>query len=100
MCVPHVLPMFSKGWTRKAFGQRVGHIRRSCAFQQLDVAIAYEIPQIMHSSVDMSSTLPISGIFAHHHTRGIIFLYFCGADLSEIETPQQRSQIDGFLARL
>jgi hypothetical protein len=29
-----------------------------------------------------------------------IFPYFCGADLSEIETPHQRSQIDGFLARL
>jgi hypothetical protein len=28
------------------------------------------------------------------------FPYFCGADLSKIETPQQRSQIDGFLARL
>ena len=26
---PHVLPMFSKGWTRKVFGQRIGHILRS-----------------------------------------------------------------------
>jgi hypothetical protein len=34
------LPMFGKGWTRKAFGQRIGHILRTCAFQQLDVAIA------------------------------------------------------------
>jgi hypothetical protein len=92
--------MFSKGWTREAFGQRIGHILRSCEFQQLDEAIAYELPQIMHSSVDMPSALPISGIFAHHNTRGIIFPYFCGADLSEIKTPQQRSQIDGFLARL
>jgi hypothetical protein len=48
----------------------------------------------------MPSALLISGIFAHHNTRGIIFPYFGGADLSEIETPQQRSQIDGFLARL
>jgi hypothetical protein len=31
--------MFSKGWTRKAFGQRIGHILRSCAFQQLDVVV-------------------------------------------------------------
>ena len=92
--------MFTKGWTRKPFGQRIGHILRSCAFQQLDVAIAHELPQIMHSSVDMPSALPISGIFAHHNTRGIIFPYFCGAALSKIETPQQRSQIDGFLARL
>jgi hypothetical protein len=92
--------MFGKGWTRKAFGQRIGYILRFCAFQQLDVAIAYELTQIMHSSVDMPSALPISRIFAHHNTRCIIFPYFCGADLSEIETPQQRSQIDGFLARL
>jgi hypothetical protein len=92
--------MFSKGWTRKAFGQRIGQILRSCAFQQLDVAIAHELPQIMHSSVDMPVAIPISRIFAHHKTRGIIFSYFCGADLSEIETPQQRSQVDHFLARL
>jgi ribosomal protein S27AE len=39
------------------------------------------------------------GFFAHHNTRGIIFPYFCGANLSEIETPQQRSKIDGVLAR-
>jgi hypothetical protein len=45
----------------------------------------------------MPRALPISRIFAHHNT---IFPYFCGADLSEIETPQHRSQIDGFLARL
>jgi hypothetical protein len=92
--------MFGKGWTQKAFGQRIGHILRPCAFQQLDVAIAYELAQIMHPSVDMPSALPISRIFTHHNTRCIIFPYFCGADLSEIETPQQRSQIDGFLARL
>ena len=77
--------MFGKGWTRKAFGQRIGHILRTCAFQQLDVAIAYELPQIMHSSVNMPRALPIS---AHHDTRGIILPYFSGADLSEIETPQ------------
>jgi hypothetical protein len=71
--------MLGKGWTRKAFGQRIGHI---------------------FCGPDMPSALPISGIFAHHNTRGIIFPYFCGADLSEIETPQQRSQINGFLARL
>ena len=58
--------MFGKGWTQKAFGQRIGHILRPCAFQQLDVAIAYELPQIMHYSVNVPSTLPISGIFAHH----------------------------------
>jgi hypothetical protein len=92
--------MFGKGWTRKAFGQRFGYILRSCAFQQLDVAIAYELAQIMHSSVDMPSALPISRIFAHHDTRCIIFPYVCGADLSEIQTPQPSSQIDGFLARL
>jgi hypothetical protein len=63
------------------------------------VAITHELPQIMHSSVNMSRTLPISGIFAHH-TRGIILPYFCGASLSEIETPQSRSQVDGFLTRL
>jgi len=80
--------MFGKGWTRKAFGQRIGHILRTCAFQQLDVAIAYELPQIMRSSVKMSRALPISGIFAHHDTRGIILPYFSGADLTEIETPQ------------
>ena len=45
--------MFSKGWKRKAFGQRIGHILRSCAFQQLDVATAHELTQMMHSSVDM-----------------------------------------------
>jgi hypothetical protein len=92
--------MFGKGWTRKAFGQRIGHILRPSTFQQLDVAIAYELPQVMHSSVNMSSTLPISRIFAHNNSRSIIFPYFCGADLSEIDTPQQRSQIDGFLTRL
>jgi hypothetical protein len=80
--------MFSKGWTRKAFGQRIGHILRTCAFQQLDVAIAYELPQIMQSSVDMPSALPISGIFAHQNTRGIILPYLCVADLPKIETPQ------------
>ncbi len=90
--------MFGNGWTRKAFGQRMSHILRSCTFQQLDVAIAYELPQIMHSSINVLSALPISGIFAHHNTRGIIFPYFCGADESEIETPQQR--LDGFFARL
>jgi hypothetical protein len=42
----------------------------------------------------------MSGIFAHHNTRGTIFPYFCGADLLEIETPQQRSQEDSFLTRL
>jgi hypothetical protein len=92
--------MFGKGWTRQAFGQRIGYILRPSTFQQLDVAIAYELPQIMHSSVNVPSALPISGIFAHHNTRGIIFPFLCGADLSEIETPQQRSQIDDFLARL
>ena len=97
------------------------------AFQQLDVAIAYKLPQIVHSlhlrksdwdyagiiwgicwirreclnaSVNMPGALPISRIFAHHNKRGIIFPYFWGADLSEIETPQQRSQINGYLARL
>jgi hypothetical protein len=80
--------MFGKGWTRQAFGQRIGHILRPSTFQQLDVAIAYELPQIMHSSVNVPSTLPISGIFAHHDTKGIILPYFSGADLSEIETPQ------------
>jgi hypothetical protein len=48
----------------------------------------------------MPRALPICGIFAHHDTRAIIFPYFSGADLSEIETLQQRSQIDGFLTRL
>ena len=52
----------------------------ACAFQQLDVAIAYELPQIMHSSVNMPRALPISGIFAHYDTRGIILPYFSGAD--------------------
>jgi len=47
-----------------------------------------ELPQIMHSSVNMARALPISGIFAHHDTTGIILPYFSGADLSEIETPQ------------
>ena len=56
--------MFGKGWPRQAFGQRIGPILRPSAFQQLDVAIAYELPQIMHSSVNMPSVLPISGIFA------------------------------------
>ena len=65
-CAPHLLPMFGKGWTRKAFGQRIGHILRTCAFRQLDVAIAYELPQILHSSVNMPRALPICGIFAHH----------------------------------
>jgi hypothetical protein len=46
------------------------------------------------------SALPIRGIFAHDNARGIIFPYLCGTDLSEIETPQHRSQIDCFLARL
>ena len=32
--------MLEKGWTLKAFGQRIGHILQTCAFQQLDVAIA------------------------------------------------------------
>jgi hypothetical protein len=73
-----------------------------------------ELPHIMHSSVNMPSAFPISGIFVHHNTRGIIFPYLCGTDLSEIETPQmmmsficscrnkkyQRSQVDCFLARL
>ena len=53
--------MFGKGWTRKAFGQRIGHILRTCAFQQLDVTIAYELPQIVHSSVNMPRALPIAG---------------------------------------
>jgi hypothetical protein len=83
--------MLGKGWTRKAFGQRIGYILQFCAFQQFDVAIAYELTQIMHSSVDMPSALPISRIFAHHNTRCIIFPYFCGADLSEIETPHKNS---------
>jgi hypothetical protein len=61
--------MFSKGWTRKAFGQRIGHILRSCAFQQLDVAIAHELPQIMHSSVNMPRALPISGTFVSSGSR-------------------------------
>ena len=99
-CAPHVLPMFGKGWTRKAFAQRIAHILRSFTFQQLDVAIAYELPEIMHSSVNVPSALPISGIFAHRNTRDIIFPYLCGADLSEIEIPYQCSQVDGFLARL
>ena len=34
------MPVLGKGWTRKAFGQRIGHILRACAFQQLDVAIS------------------------------------------------------------
>ena len=55
--------MFGKGQTRKAFGQRISHILRTCAFQQLDVAITHELPQIMHSSVNMPRALPISGIF-------------------------------------
>jgi hypothetical protein len=76
--------MFGKGWTRQAFGQRIGFILRPSTFQQLDVAMAYELPQIMHSSVNVPSALPISGIFAHHNTRGIIFPYLCVADLSEI----------------
>jgi len=80
--------VLGKGWTRKAFGQRIGHILLTCAFQQLDVAIAYELPQIMHSSVNMPRALPISGIFAHHDTRGVILPYFSGADLSEVEAPQ------------
>jgi hypothetical protein len=50
--------MFGKGRTRKAFGQRIGHILRTCAFQQLDVAITHELPQIMHSSVNMPRALP------------------------------------------
>ena len=73
--------MFGKGRTRKTFGQRISNILRTFTFQQLDVAITHELPQIMHSSVN-------SGIFAHHDTRDIILPYFCGADLSEIETPQ------------
>ncbi len=80
--------MFGKGRTRKAFGQRIRRILRTCALQQLDVAITHDLPQIMHSSVNMPRALPISGIFAHHDTRDIILPYFCGADLSEIETPQ------------
>jgi hypothetical protein len=78
----NALPHTTQG-VQKAFGQRIGHILRSCAFQQLDMAIAHELPQIMHSSVDMPSALPIGGIFAHHNTRGIIFPYFCGARLVE-----------------
>jgi len=92
--------VLGKGWTLKAFGQRIGHILRTCAFQQLDVAIAYELPQIVHSSVNVPRAFPINGIFAHHDTRGIILPYFSGADLTEIETQQYRSQIDGFLTRL
>ena len=49
--------MFGNGWTRKAFGQRISHILRTCAFQQLDVAITYEHPQIMHSSVNIDEDL-------------------------------------------
>jgi hypothetical protein len=80
--------VLEKGWTLKAFGQRIGHILQTCAFQQLDVAIVYELPRIVHSSVNMPRAFPISGIFAHHDTGGIILPYFSGADLSDIETPQ------------
>ena len=27
--------MFGKGWTRKAFGERIGHILRTCAFTKV-----------------------------------------------------------------
>jgi hypothetical protein len=80
--VPH---MYCRCLARAGRGRllvSIGHIARTCAFQQLDVAITHELPQIMHSSVNMPRALPISGIFAHHDTRGIIL------DLSEIETPQ------------
>ena len=36
--------------------------------------ISYELPQIMHSSVNMPRALPISGIFVHHDTRGNILV--------------------------
>jgi hypothetical protein len=83
-----------QGLDAEGFGHRLGYILRSCAFQQLDVAIAHDLTQIMHSSVDMPSALPISRIFAHHNTRCIIFPYFCGADLSEIETTQSEIGCD------
>ncbi len=80
--------MFGLSWARETFGQRIGHILWSRTFQQLDVPIAYKLPQIMHSSVNVLGALPIRGIFAHHNTKGIISPYFCGADLPEIETPK------------
>ena len=43
---------------------------------------------------------PISVIVAHHNARSILFPYFFSAHLSEIETPQQRSQLHCFLTRL
>jgi hypothetical protein len=73
-----------KGWTRKAFGQRIGPAH----FNNLT-----PWPLRTSSSVNMSRALQISGVFAHHNTRGIIFAYLCGADLSEIEISQQRSPV-------
>jgi hypothetical protein len=49
--------MVGKGRSRKAFGQRISHILRTCALQQLDVAIKHELPQIMHSSVNIDEDL-------------------------------------------
>ena len=63
VCPTCMADAFNKGWTRKVFGQRIGHILRSCAFQQLAVAIAHELLKMMHSTGDMPSALPISEIF-------------------------------------
>ena len=91
--------MFSKGWARKTLpGQSLGHITATfCGPAHFNNLTS---PVISALSVNMSSALPISGIFAHRNTRDIIFPYLCGADLSEIEIPYQCSQVDGFLARL
>jgi len=44
--------MFGKGRRRKASCQRISHILRTCAFQQLDVAmITHELPQKLESNV-------------------------------------------------
>ena len=60
--------MFGKGRTRKTFGQRISNILRTFTFQQLDVAITHELPQIRHSSVNMPRALGFSLIMI----RGII----------------------------
>ena len=64
------------------------------------MAIANQITEIVYLDIDMSRSITISRIFAHHNARSIILPYFCGLLLKMTKAISELTKVYYFLASL
>ncbi len=73
-----MFPVLLKSWTCQPLSQIVWNILSTCTFDKIYMTIANQVTEIVYLDIDMSRSITIGRIFAHHITWHVILPYFCG----------------------